>query len=156
MKLPPTTYDDLKKVAQFPKFIPYKTIMPYITSINELLPASLILYESNGVGHWCAVFENEEGVNYFDSQGGYIDDPLAHVDEILTYTYLRQLLAMQNKPVIFNDHKLQRLKYTCGYWCAVRLLFKDMKCDEFAKMFMGYSDRDMKIYKYFRWLNYIL
>lgn len=150
---PPTTYDDLAKVAQYPKFIPYQRIMSGIKSVYEIMPA-LILYESMGVGHWCCLFENIEGINYFDSQGGYIDDPLKHVDQIKTFTYLRRLLAMQNKTIMYNEYQLQHEKNTCGYWCAVRLHYKDVRCDDFARIFKQYPDMDMKAYNLFRTLQY--
>jgi hypothetical protein len=125
------------------KFYPYDRIHE-LTSVNQLLPKSLILYELARVGHFCCVFENQEGINFFDPLGMYPDNELEMVDPRLVYqkhenfTYLRRLLSMSNKPVIYNQYPLQaHHTSTCGMWCCVRMLCSNMTCDQFAKFFLG-------------------
>lgn len=130
------------------KFILYED-MKNVKDISELLPMTLILYQLADVGHFCCIFENDEGVNFFDPLGYMPDDELKLVREDVQnhdYTYLLRLLTKVNKRVIYNNYKLQsRNTSTCGHWCAVRMITRKMYCDEFAKCFKGCKNRDAVI-----------
>lgn len=136
------------------KFILYEN-MHNINNIEQLLPATLILYQlrGDGVGHFCCVFENSEGVNFFDPLGFKPDEELKLMNSPINsighdFTYLLRLLANTNKPIIYNNHKLQSHKTsTCGHWCTVRMACRDLYCDEFAKCFTGIKNKDLLIAK---------
>ena len=135
------------------KFVPYED-MHKIKSIDELLPCTLILYQLAKVGHFCCVFENSEGINFFDPLGIFVDDELLKTspDRIHRlhhdFTYLTQLLANQTKPVIYNQYKLQaHHTSTCGYWCTIRMIYKDIHNDDFKRCFRGITNRDKLIVK---------
>ncbi len=159
-----TPLNNLEITEKIPgcKFYPYDQIHN-LTSISQLLPNSLILYELAKVGHFCCVFENQEGINFFDPLGMYPDDELEHVDPRLLYqdhedfTYLRRLLSKTNQPVIYNQYQLQaHHTSTCGMWCCVRMLYSNITCDQFAHAFIDINfdpiQRDRMIVKLFQTL----
>ena len=127
--------------------------MPTISNIDMLLPKTLILYQLADVGHFTCVFENDEGINFFDPLGYTPDYMLSKVSKNYNplnhdYTYLIDLLIKQNKPVIYNEHKLQKMNTaTCGHWCTVRMRYNNLHCDEFAECFKGLKNRDKTIVK---------
>jgi hypothetical protein len=134
-------------------FLPYSR-MHQITHIDELLPCSLILYELERVGHFCCVFENSQGINFFDPMGFKIDSELnlTNPNRIKAlkhdYTYLINLLLNQDKPVIYNEYKLQKPgTSTCGHWCTIRMIYSNLQCDEFAKCFKPIKSKDSTIVK---------
>lgn len=137
------------------KFILYED-MHKVKSIDELLPSCLILYELAKTGHFCCIFENSEGIQFFDPLGIKLDDELNMCSENRLhrlhhdYTYLTALLAKQDKPVIYNQYKLQAHKTsTCGAWCAVRMKYHLLHCNEFKKCFDGIKNRDEVIRRLF-------
>lgn len=130
------------------KFILYSDIHK-VKDINELLPMTLILYEFAKVGHFVCVFENDEGLNYFDPLGDLPDAKLmyayggAHYHD---YPYLVDLLNKSGRKVVCNKYKLQKSgTSTCGDWCTVRMKFKDLHMTEFAHCFKGIKNRDKLI-----------
>jgi hypothetical protein len=135
-------------------FILYENMMN-IRNINELLPKTLILYQLHKVGHFCCVFKNDEGINFFDPLGIYVDDELLltspdrkhklHHD----FTYLTKLLSdVKDTPIIYNEYQLQGHKTsTCGDWCAIRMIYSDLFNDEFKDCFNGIKNRDKLIVK---------
>lgn len=111
-----------------------------LTSIDQLLPQTLLLYEIHQIGHFCCVFLNKEGINFFDSLGGQPDDILANAEPYAVehkhhdFKYLVQLLlnSPSDCPIIYNDHRLQgHLTNTCGHWCTLRLLWWRLSNEEF-------------------------
>jgi hypothetical protein len=153
--IPPLSNIQIQKKVRC-KFILYQD-MHKIRNINELLPKTIILYQTARVGHWCCVFENSQGINFFDPLGFFIDEMLYRVsyDEATNihhdYTYLIKLLASQDRPVIYNEYRLQKSgTTTCGYWCTVRLIFSDVENDEFYDCFKNIHDKDKLIVKIFR------
>lgn len=136
-------------------FVLYEDIHKY-KNIKELVgngKKTLILYQLARIGHFTCVFENEEGINFFDPLG-YMPDSLLSKIEMgkhplhHDYTYLIKLLLTSNRPVIYNEYKLQKSSTsTCGHWCAIRMLCSDLYCDEFAGCFHDVRDRDKTIVK---------
>jgi len=135
------------------RFILYEN-MHNVKNINELLPRTLILYELARVGHFCCVFENSEGINFFDPLGMFPDKELKMADPAYVqsmhhdFSYLDKLLSETNKSVIYNQYKLQsHHTSTCGHWCGVRMICSEIHCDDFKKCFNGVKDRDSLIVK---------
>lgn len=128
------------------KFMLYDDIH-LIKNIRELLPMTLILYQPADIGHFCCVFENKDGINYFDPLGNKPDEPLAwgSISSYSNYTYLTKLLT-KPKQIIYNEKALQGLHTsTCGHWCTIRMLCKSISNDEFNKCFENVGDRDKLI-----------
>ena len=134
------------------KFILYEN-MHKVNNINELLPMTLILYQLANVGHFCCVFRNKEGINFFDPLGFKPDDELKLSNDYAPnhkFTYLIKLLSNTNEQIIYNEYKLQASgTSTCGHWCTVRMSSINLTCDEFADCFRGVKNRDEIIVKIF-------
>jgi hypothetical protein len=145
----PLSSDEIQKKIGC-KFILYEN-MDDVKDINQLLPMTLILYQLAEIGHFCCVFENEEGINFFDPLGYAPDDELKMAGGYAPdhdFTYLVQLLENSDKPIVYNEHKLQSHKTsTCGHWCSVRMICRGILCDDFAKCFKNVKDRDETIVK---------
>ena len=134
-------------------FILYEN-MHTVSNISQLMPKTLILYQLAHTGHFCCIFENSEGIQFFDPLGYFPDDEIKimprnrraslHHD----YAYLDELLFNQSRPVVYNQYKLQdKDTSTCGHWCTIRMLYSDLKCDEFAECFKNIRDKDKLIVK---------
>jgi len=134
------------------KFVLYEN-MHKINTINELLPKTLILYQLARVGHFCCVFVNDEGINFFDPLGFKPDTELKLAHGIIPYhdySYLVKLFINSGKKIVYNNHKLQASgTSTCGHWCSLRMLYSNLSCDEFANIFKDVNDRDETIAKIF-------
>jgi hypothetical protein len=128
-------YRELKKVNHIDKIF-----------INN---CCIILIElKSGSGHWVCVINHPSrgSIEAFNSYGRYPDDDLVYVPENMKkllgedIPLLTKLLYESKRPIEYNDHKLQSLNQeiaTCGYYCILRILFKDMDVDTFAKKLMN-------------------
>lgn len=160
---PLSNIEIIKKMERLGK--PCKCIqycyMHKFSDLNELLPRTLILYQYQGmgVGHFCCVFKNSEGVNFFDPIGLSVDAGLSSMDDYIKqefthdYPYLTKLFYDYGCGE-YNEHKLQKIgTNACGYWCFVRMLFEDLTTDEFYDSFRKEENRDEaveKLYNYYK------
>jgi hypothetical protein len=136
------------------KFVPYEKMYTF-TNINQLLPRTLILYELNTVGHFCAIFINDEGINFFDSYGRMIDKYLSNInDDYYKHTlhqdfpYLIKLFDSSNNRIIYNEYCYQNKNTaTCGIWCLIRLIYSSLSNEEFHDYFKNIDDKKIiKLY----------
>ena len=156
----PLSNDDIQRKVDC-KFLPYDHLH-LIKSINELLPKCLLLYQIwEGYGHFCCVFENEEGLNFFDPVGIKIDDELKVIDSqrrqqtYQDHPYLSKLFYDSGKRIIYNEYKLQHMgTATCGQFCAIRLKYSYLFNDEFRNAFKPYKgyQREIKAVQLFNQL----
>jgi hypothetical protein len=121
---------------------------------------TIILYQLAKTGHFVCIFENHEGINFFDPLGFFPDDELNVASHYAIkqlhhdYTYLLKLLLTSDKPVIYNEYKLQlHGTSTCGMWCVIRLLLRDMTNEEFHNLFKDKQNRDIVVAKIFKQLK---
>lgn len=132
--------DDTDIRYYFPdaKIMSYSELPEYNT-IDELVPKDLdyvfLLYEEKpNYGHWVLISKYNDLIEYFDSYGGSIDEPLSWVPleqrkQIgVGKPFLTDLLKNTN----YNDYGLIYNAYdfqddtdnkisTCGRWCCLRL-----------------------------------
>jgi hypothetical protein len=156
--------EKLKKHDVNINFIPYKDLK-HLNNLDQIIPCILLYQLHYPVGHWVAIFENKEGINYFDPLG-YVPDKLLKTSfqhpegrEVMNadFTYLNQLLLEYLEDhdlnnIVYNEVKLQPSgTNTCGYWTSARLMFKDLTNDEFNSYFKEFKveDRERKVVKYF-------
>lgn len=127
--------------------VPYDELydMEHIDEAFDGKPAIALLYlTGKNFGHWVAVINHKDNIEVFNPYGLKIDEDLnyispkwrhkSHQDE----KHLTRLLKNQEKPVIYNDIKLQRVKEniaTCGRWVGTRIVCRDMPLDYFIKIF---------------------
>ena len=132
----PMDTDDILFYFPHAKIMTYAGLCKY-KSIEELLPAEedyvFILYEdSPQQGHWvCLTRDAYNHINYFDSYGGAVDEPLSwttkEVKEKLKMNapFLGHLLNKTAEDVYWNDEDYQRDGMdinTCGRHCCFYII----------------------------------
>lgn len=131
----PMSDSDIKEYVQAP-VIKYSELRNYPT-LDDLLPnvkdCVFLLYEDTpNSGHWTVVSKPQEGVaEYFDSYGGYVDNPLHWTPkrERIQLGEDKKLLSLLfNKSpdeIVYNKIKYQKDEEgvnDCGRWCVLRAL----------------------------------
>lgn len=152
--------EDIMRVVPNLKFYQYSEI--HKLKMYDLLPYSLILYQPMGehrIGHFVCIFDNSEGINFFDPFGNIPDIPLewgrGYHSKYHNYTYLTRLLyqASKHTPIIYNEYPLQDIDTsTCGHWCAIRLIYRKVTNDAFFNSFKHIKNKDdmiVRLYKSF-------
>lgn len=109
----------------------------------------IILYETSlNNGHWVLLYPKGNVINFFDSYGfEYPNDEMKFInpyfrekngmDKMLLYNLIFKY------PVYHNDIQFQSMDpnvKTCGLWCCVRLLMKNMSPATFKKNFLDSVD----------------
>lgn len=123
-----------------------------VSDLNQILKpydVCFILYEwYPGYGHWCALVrhKNTGGVEFFDPYGGFPDSQLSHVPADFVHEsgqddkYLSKLMLKYDGPLSYNEFKFQHKDKnisSCGRWCCLRAILKDVGLNEFKKLFFG-------------------
>lgn|ERR1700759_3986003 len=118
-------------------------------SIDEVLGpygAVFILFESKpNYGHWCLLFKiNNNKLEFFNPYNGYPDDSLDFIPVDFreksnqNIPYLSILLYNSPYKLSYNEYDFQKhdknIK-TCGRWCAVRLICRNLSLKQFANLF---------------------
>ena len=94
-------------------------------------------------GHWTALIDRPDRIEFFDSYGGRPESQKAGLGKArlkkldIDHPDLTKLLRASGKPVYYNPHKFQELSPmigTCGRHCCVRLLNKDKSLDQYYDM----------------------
>jgi hypothetical protein len=130
-----------------------------VTNIKELFKNTnklIILYllQSKTSGHWCCLFLNNTGFNYFDSYGEDIDEQLKYLTKEERNDYnqkkdkLKQLL--KNYFVIYNNISLQEKgTMTCGCFVTHRLHHYNENAKNYIDFFRLYVESpDLYVAKY--------
>lgn len=155
----PTTNVEICGVIPNCKFYLYSNLWK-IRNVNDLLPKSIILYQTAKVGHWIGIFKNREGLNIYDSLGFMPDHELSNVPPSIRrelhedYTYLTALLSQSNY-IVYNEYRHQRKgTSTCGMHVAHRLMYSYMTNDEYNDDMQRIKDKDKYVANYFKNLLY--
>lgn len=143
----------LKLIDGKANLILYPNIHKY-KNIDEILypyGACIILFEAKPrYGHWCCIFKiNNKLLEFFNPYGGYPDDSLEYIPidfRLKSYQFYPYLsILMYNSPyeLSYNEYKFQKhgndIK-TCGRWCAIRLIFRNLSLDEFYHLIKYLKD----------------
>lgn len=150
----PLSDDDIKKYFPDAKILSYDKLKNYKT-IKKLLPKKIdycfILYQQQkNVGHWIALIRYGDNIEYYDSYGNRIDEPLTWNDEITNVElgqdkpYLTNLLKNSKFNITHNTNKYQKSNSkiaTCGRHCALRILalLKGYNLDDYHKLLLNSS-----------------
>lgn len=121
-------------------------------SVNQLFSKSnnvIILYETSPrVGHWIAIINNDNHVEFFDSYGYKPDYEKEMIKNDFLETsgqinnYVIHLLRGTNKKVIYNEKQLQQSNNnvsTCGRHCIVRIIMKDTPLKKYQKILLKHG-----------------
>lgn len=143
----------------------YRDLHKFRTIDQVLGPhrAAFILFEtSDGFGHWVAIYCNNNTLYFFNSYAGYPDDTLQVIDDEYRvqsqqdFPYLSQLMYNSPYELEYNDLKLQDKGgniMTCGRWCALFILMRELPVDNFSAIFKSkYADDIVTIIT--AWINY--
>jgi hypothetical protein len=124
------TYDQLKDI-------------PDIDTLLGKSQECIILYKTGpSFGHWVCVFKKRNVIHFFDSYGIFTDDELHFISKDKriqlgeSYAFLSKLILDSPYQLDYNEKRLQsKASYisTCGKWCIVRLLSKDLSTNQFAR-----------------------
>lgn len=131
----------------------YQDIKKY-NSIKQLLgphECCFILYEwQPRSGHWCLLTKHKNLVEFFDPYSGMPDSELDQVPEDKRvelgedHPYLCDLLRTCSYEISYNEFQFQKLDKnvkSCGRWCCLRCLLKDMDLYDFQRFFLSlYGD----------------
>ena len=112
----------------------------------------VVLYETEpNWGHWVGVVDTPEGIEHFDSYGIVPDQELKWVPPGFArgsgqdVKHLLKMLYDEHKrtgaTINYNAHKLQGpYSSTCGRWCVLRNMCRDLGSDDFYDAVMGACD----------------
>lgn len=100
----------------------------------------VILYQSKNAsnGHWCLLLDHGESVEFFDSYGKKPDHwiPKSYNQQ---YPFLYEMIINDPRKCYYNDVAYQNIKCpstaTCGKWCLLRFMFREMTLEHFNKCF---------------------
>lgn len=155
----------LKLVNTEANIILYPDLYKY-NNIDEILEpygAAFILFCAKpNYGHWCLLFKLDDNtLEFFNPYGGFPDDSLKFIPK-----HFRSV-SNQNSPILsyllmnspyeltYNEHQFQKKEKnvkTCGRWCSVRLLSRDLSLKEFTKFFKNkYGDKLVTVLT--MWIN---
>lgn len=129
--------------------------LPKYSSIDDLFGhhhVCFILYEwKPSYGHWTLLSRSDRLLEFFDPYGKFPDSQLAHVPEPWrtqshqNVKWLSKLMIKSNYDLSYNEYKFQKLDEdtkTCGRWCVVRALLRDLPLEDFKRLFLS-KDGDM-------------
>jgi len=156
--------DDIRDFFPKAKIIRYTNLKKY-KSLKELLPKkndyAFILYQNSEYeGHWTLIIRHGNYIEYYDSYGNKIDEPLNWISKEqnnklgIHEPYLSNLIKGAGLPLYYNDKKFQDENNeinTCGRHAIMRLMsimenktdigrYKDMMEHLKKKLKVSYDD----------------
>ena len=149
--------DVLNLVDGKANIIVYPDLNQY-SSLDQILEpygACFLLYEvKKNYGHWCCLFKtlDEQGplIEFFDSYGGFPDSQREFIpyhfrmESGQAIPFLSYLMLESPYELSYNQYRFQKLKdniKSCGRWCALRILLRNLPLERFKELFYNqYSD----------------
>lgn len=137
--------DDINRILQpktnilvYPDFAKMDSIDEAFDELGRCI--FLFLTESERVGHWVCMYKKDNCIYYFDSYGEkpeaqrswLTEEQLVELGE--GHPYLMDLLKKSGKKVYYSTYQYQKETpsiSTCGRWCVLRLLCKELNDVEF-------------------------
>lgn len=154
--------DGKAKIVVYPDILKYNTIEELLDPYN----ITFILYEEKPhYGHWTVLFRHDRHnkkpvIEFFNSYGD-MDGPESGMPDYLlrfipepfrtnsnqNIAWLSKLLydVFDDYELIYNEFQFQKLNSkikTCGRWCCLRAMLKDLPLRQFKDLFLDlYSDK---------------
>lgn len=129
------------KVFAYPEFSKMKSIDEAFDSLGRCV--FLFLTESESMGHWCCMFKRNGHIEYFSSYGDAPEAERKWVSQEQLEKlgqgkpYLLELLQRSKLPVYVSKYPYQSDRKdlaTCGRWCVLRLICKDLSHIQFYNL----------------------
>jgi len=124
------------KIYTYDQLLNFKTIEDLFRDTNKVI--ILYLVKNPHFGHWCCLFKQPRGYNFFDPYGEMVDDELNYLTKQKRKElheerkYLHYLL--QDKTCYYNYICFQGKKsQTCGCHTSYRLQHSHLTIEEYAK-----------------------
>jgi len=148
MDQPISNFDIVDKLHGKTRVIFYEDLNK-VNNILDLLDfgSVVILFKSKpDYGHWTALLETPEGIEFFDSYGQTVDEAKDRIDKIFLKksnqykNRLAELLynaSLSGIPIHYNDHQLQERSKsiaTCGKHVVLRILRRDLTIEEYNNL----------------------
>jgi hypothetical protein len=147
--------DILKILNNKTNLIEYSTLYN-INNLDDIFinGSCVILYRASPTNaHWCCVFLNKDGLNFFDPYGVILDNEINEITKInplYSNKYynggekklLKLFMNSKYNYLNYNEYKMQEMKQninSCGRHVCCRLLFKDLSLDEYIKTLYKYT-----------------
>jgi len=116
-------------------------------NIDEVLGkygACIIFYDKkdDDIGHWSCIIRNGKFLEFFDPYSLDIDEPLQFTEG---KSYLKDLCWKSPYFLTYNPYPIQKYKKnvsTCGRFCGLRILLRDMNIHAFANLFTSNKNYD--------------
>lgn len=99
----------------------------------------VILYGNDQMGHWCTVNKiKDDLVEFFDPYSVKPDKEFNWIrDDYKRYPFLSKLMKESPYRLSYNHYKFQKFAdgiNTCGRYCALRVLLKNLSLEQFKKV----------------------
>lgn len=135
---------DIRNITGINNIIRYQDIKNF-NNIDDLLKNNLvcfILFETKyNYGHWIVIFKNKNLIEFFDPYGLFIEKQKIFISEDEfkePINYISILLKQSPYQISYNEIKFQNIKDksigTCGKWCIIRYLNRNLGLYDFEKM----------------------
>lgn len=130
----------------------YKDLAKAEKISKKMLPMLILIDYGVDVGHWVALLDHKNYLEYFDSYGNLPDALIDQDPELfrevngylyphITYLLYNWLLRHPDCIVEYNHKKLQSDDtMCCGRWCTHRVFNKHLKLDEYLERVAGIDD----------------
>ena len=127
-------------------------------------PAIALLYQAKeNFGHWVAIINYEDSIEFFDPYGLYLDEELdfslynKSLHQGKPVKHLTQLIQETNKKLIVNRKRLQRFKKdvnTCGRHTALRIKMRKFSLPQYIKLMSANKCYDADFWATVLTINY--
>jgi hypothetical protein len=147
--------DDIKYYLPDSKIMKYSDLKKY-KNIEDLLKKNkdyvFILYEdSHNKGHWTAIMRYDPYIEYFDSYGGVVDNPLSWIDKdqqkklnqdtkLLSNLFNKTKMKVIYNPIDYQEDNMNKDINTCGRHSVFRvknLIDCNRKLGDYYKLMGG-------------------
>jgi hypothetical protein len=147
--------DDIKNYLPNSKIMKYSDLKNY-NKIEDLLKKNkdyaFILYEdSPNKGHWITILRYDPYLEYFDSYGGKVDNPLGWINEekrrilkqdkkLLSNLFNKTKMKVIYNPIDYQEDNLHKDINTCGRHAVFRvknLIDCDRKLEDYYNLMGG-------------------
>lgn len=143
--------DDMMKVVDGNTNVMAYPKLRHYNNIDEVLGkhgACIVLYETKkNYGHWCLIFKlSPTTIEFFDPYCYSVDEQLKFIPKNFRkennekFPHLSYLLYNSPYKLTYNHHRFQKLAKdvnTCGRWCSIRLVLRNLPLKKFIKLFEG-------------------
>jgi len=138
----PLSDKDLQRICPG-NFIIYNDIDNYYDSIDDMFINDIcyVLFEMEQrfKGHYCCLLRRNNVIEFFDPYSYMIEEQKDFMDPHLLEheNHISKMLMDSNYKICYNHYEFQELNpriATCGRWCGLRAMYRDIPLYKFKDM----------------------